>query len=114
MICQECKQRQATAHFTKIINNHKTELHLCEECPAAGKLYTDTVLSINDLLAGFVDLGHAQPAFEKPASTKCAGCGMDYYQLRSGVWAVRNAIKFWDELQPVLAVFRQHPAYRRC
>ena len=32
MNCQECKQRPATVHLTKIFNNQKTELHLCEEC----------------------------------------------------------------------------------
>ncbi len=32
LICQECKQRPATMHFTKIINGEKTEFHLCEQC----------------------------------------------------------------------------------
>ena len=32
MICQECNQRPATLHFTKIINGEKTEVHLCEKC----------------------------------------------------------------------------------
>ena len=29
MLCQECKLREATVHFTKIINNYKTEPHIC-------------------------------------------------------------------------------------
>jgi protein arginine kinase activator len=32
MNCQECKQRPATVHLTKIFNSQKTELHLCEAC----------------------------------------------------------------------------------
>jgi protein arginine kinase activator len=32
MNCEECKQNPATVHLTKIFNNQKTELHLCEEC----------------------------------------------------------------------------------
>jgi protein arginine kinase activator len=32
MNCEECKQHPATVHLTKIFNNQKTELHLCEEC----------------------------------------------------------------------------------
>ena len=58
MLCQECKLREATVHFTKIINNYKTELHLCEEC--AGKqenLMQIPSFSINDLLQGFMDVG---------------------------------------------------------
>lgn len=30
MMCQECGQRPATLHFTKIVNGDKTEFHLCE------------------------------------------------------------------------------------
>ncbi|MBZ4688213.1 MAG: protein arginine kinase activator [Clostridia bacterium] len=32
MLCERCKEREASVHFTKIINNEKTELNLCEEC----------------------------------------------------------------------------------
>ena len=32
MLCQECKKNPATVHVTKIVNNIKTELHLCQSC----------------------------------------------------------------------------------
>lgn len=32
MLCQECQRRQATLHFTKIINGKKTEFHICDVC----------------------------------------------------------------------------------
>ena len=32
MICQECNQRPATLHFTKIINGEKEQFHFCEQC----------------------------------------------------------------------------------
>ncbi|HEU4962496.1 MAG TPA: UvrB/UvrC motif-containing protein [Bacilli bacterium] len=32
MLCQECNQREATVHFTKIVNGDKKEVHLCEPC----------------------------------------------------------------------------------
>ena len=32
MVCQECNQRPATLHFTKIVNGEKEEFHLCEKC----------------------------------------------------------------------------------
>jgi protein arginine kinase activator len=32
MICQNCQERPATVHLTKIMNHEKTELHLCEIC----------------------------------------------------------------------------------
>ncbi len=32
MLCQECGEKQATLHFTKIVNGEKTEFHICESC----------------------------------------------------------------------------------
>ena len=32
MLCQNCGERPATVHLTKIMNHEKTELHLCEVC----------------------------------------------------------------------------------
>ena len=32
MICEECQKRPASVHITQIINNQKTERHLCDQC----------------------------------------------------------------------------------
>ncbi len=32
MLCEKCNKRMATVHLTKIINNKKSEMHLCQEC----------------------------------------------------------------------------------
>ena len=32
MICQECQERPATLHYSKVINGEKTDIHLCEKC----------------------------------------------------------------------------------
>lgn len=32
MLCDHCKQNQANVHITKIVNNDKTSLNLCEDC----------------------------------------------------------------------------------
>ena len=32
MLCDRCHGREAVVHVTQIINGHRTELHLCEEC----------------------------------------------------------------------------------
>ena len=32
MLCDHCKQKNANMHITKIINNNKTSLNLCEDC----------------------------------------------------------------------------------
>lgn len=32
MLCENCQEREATVHMTKIINGNKTEMNLCEVC----------------------------------------------------------------------------------
>lgn len=108
MICQECKQRPASVHLTKIINNHKTELHLCEECAAQREDFMNimpiTPFSVNDLIAGFMDMSKAKRAYERPASPKCAVCGMDYNQFKAiGRLGCQECYKYFgSELGPVL------------
>ena len=57
---QECNQRPATLHFTKIINGEKTEFHICERCAQEkGNLFMDdggSSFSINNLLAGLFNI----------------------------------------------------------
>ena len=106
MLCQECKQKQASVHMTKIINNHKTELHLCEECARSHEDFIQIPsFSVNDLISGFIDMGHAQLAYEKPASTKCAVCGMDYKQFKKiGRLGCQECYQYFgNELKPVLS-----------
>lgn len=42
MLCDHCHKNEATIHMTNIINNQKTEQHLCSACATelqqAGKL----------------------------------------------------------------------------
>ena len=61
MLCDECKIRPATVHFTKVVNQHKTEAHLCQEC--ARKLGDDWLLepgtTFHHILSGLFE---AEPA----------------------------------------------------
>jgi protein arginine kinase activator len=105
MLCQECKQKPASVHLTKIINDHKTELHLCEECARQREDFMNiTPFSVNDLIAGFMDMGKAKPAYERPAAPKCAVCGMDYSQFKKiGRLGCQECYKYFgNELGPVL------------
>ncbi len=110
MICQECGIRQATVHFTKIINGEKAEYHLCEVC-AQGK--SDTFintfhspnLSLNNLLAGFFNVEPKYPEpFETRQMTRCANCGMTFEQfLEVGKFGCARCYDaFHEKLTPVL------------
>ena len=42
MLCDHCHKNEATIHMTNIVNNQKTEQHLCGTC--ASKLQQDGMI----------------------------------------------------------------------
>lgn len=112
LICQECKQRPATMHFTKIINGEKTEIHLCEHCAQEhGNIFMfpeNSGFSIHNLLSGL--LNFESPIKETTPNTfqmellQCERCNMTYHQFtkigRFGCSHCYDA--FAKQLQPIL------------
>ena len=66
MMCEECQMKPATVHITKIINNEKTQMHLCEECAKQKHIsfstglgafgFDDAGFSVGKLLSSFLNL----------------------------------------------------------
>lgn len=82
MLCQECNQKQATVHLTRIINNQKTELYLCEDC-ARGKKelgLSGEPFSFHNLLAGILNPKTEGEVMGYPYAREqiCSGCGLDF------------------------------------
>lgn len=113
MICQECNQRPATLHFTKIINGEKTEIHLCELCAhEKGDMFFlngASGFSINNLLAGLFNVEpkiqpSPQNAFKPQEILQCNNCSMTFQQfLKVGRFGCANCYgTFKDQLAPLL------------
>lgn len=83
MLCEECRKRPATVHFTKIVNDHRTEAHLCEHCARERGEFSfsfEPTFSIYNFLGGLLD---HEPPFEGATSSielaaRCANCGLSY------------------------------------
>lgn len=88
MVCQECSERPASLHFTKIVNGEKTEFHLCESCARdKGELLPggQNGFSIHNLLSGMLNFDYADQAKTKAETTpnqlRCKTCGLTYQQF---------------------------------
>jgi protein arginine kinase activator len=85
MQCQLCGKRPAIVHFTEIVNNKKSEYHVCEKC-AEERGYSVPILkttkfSVGDLLAGMVDqTGIGEEG--KVGRVQCPRCGLVYSNFR--------------------------------
>lgn len=85
MLCERCKERQATVHFTKIVSGQKTEYHLCEQCAKEkGDFFTQAAhaFNFNNLLSGLLNM-ESSPGYTTPTQTvaRCDVCGMTYQQF---------------------------------
>jgi len=81
MLCELCKQAQATVHLTEIVNEQMTELHLCEACANQKGAQVESHFGLSDLLSGLADFSKA-PEAEEVASKACPSCGMTYDDFR--------------------------------
>jgi protein arginine kinase activator len=114
MICQECNQRPAALHFTKIVNGEKTEVNLCEKCAQEkGDMFMFTGggsgFTFNNLLAGLLNIDPTvqkpnQDAFHKEEVLQCNSCSMTFAQfVKIGRFGCAHCYEtFKDQLPPVL------------
>lgn len=87
MLCQNCQQREATVHLTKIVNGQTTQTHLCQECAQklqgfgfGFSLYPGVVSDFLQALFGSSYLG--KPENTKLHQEKCPGCGRTFAQIQ--------------------------------
>ncbi len=81
MICELCKQAQATVHLTEIVNEQMTELHLCESCANQKGTQVESHFGLSDLLSGLADFSKTQEP-EEVTTKACPNCGMTYDDFR--------------------------------
>ncbi len=86
MKCDNCHENEATVHLTEVINGEVTKLHLCEKCAKKKGEEMQTHFGLTDLLTGLMDLGPTvtEEKIHEDMVTKCAGCGMTYYDFQKG------------------------------
>ena len=82
MVCDSCKQQQATVHLTEIVNEQMTELHLCETCANQKGSQVESQFGLADMLVGLSDFGKPTEAEPESAGKACPNCGMTYEDFR--------------------------------
>lgn len=103
MLCERCKKNHATYHVTKIINNKKTDLHLCEQCAREMK-ETSSAFPIQNILSELMGYISQNQEIEKQYETRCSNCGTYYSEFKKGglLGCSECYSSFGDELGPVL------------
>lgn len=109
MLCEECKKRSATVHVTKIVNNQKTDKHLCSECAEhqGGSHFSfEPSFSINHLLAGLLkqEMGYGPVPDAVQTKKECRGCGCSFEEFRKTgrVGCSECYTAYADKMEPIL------------
>lgn len=108
MLCQECNQRPATLHFTKIVNGKKHEFHICEYCAREKGEYIpgSNSFSIHQLLSGLLNFEQpiTQGVREPQDERICSKCEMTFEQfVRTGRFGCAHCYEtFNDKIDPIL------------
>ena len=73
MLCDICKEKEATVHLTQMVEGKTKKIDLCEDCSKAKGVDDPAGFSLADLLLG---LGASQEMQESGSTTeKCPKCG---------------------------------------
>ncbi|MCG8542151.1 MAG: UvrB/UvrC motif-containing protein [Clostridia bacterium] len=106
MLCEKCKQNKATVHVTKIQNNSKMEVHLCEECARKSEdMSFENPFTINNFLTGLLDSVQSSPIkVDYIKTTTCSKCGMSYGKFKQlGRLGCSDCYKTFNEkLMPLI------------
>ena len=81
MLCEICSKNEATVHYTEIVNDKMTEMHLCEDCAREKGAIIKPHFPLADLLAGLTDF-NVPLTVEKGKAEKCPRCGLTYADFR--------------------------------
>lgn len=117
MLCEECREREATVHLTKIVNQQKTEAHLCEECARkrSDQFLMEPSFTFHNILAGLFEPEEVSSVSLGPKvvqRVRCENCGLSFADFRrlGHLGCSRCYDQFESQLEPVLR--RIHGATR--
>lgn len=109
--CQICNKRNATVHFTQIVNNQKVEMYLCEQCAKEQGMYGFQMpMNVSNFFASLLGLNTGDFSSINPyvqhyqKIVSCNKCGMTMEEFRStGKLGCDNCYEvFGESLKPLI------------
>lgn len=111
MLCQFCKKREATIHFTNVVGSHVEKIHICTDCAdeKGFEYLKKSNFEKGDLLAGLMNLA-AQTGKRVQSNIQCPGCGRTYTAFRkTGKLGCSQCYEvFSEQLEQVLTSIHGH------
>ena len=107
MLCQNCQQREAAVHLTKIVNGEGMQMSLCHEC--AQKIqgisfYPGMATEFLQALFGMNSVNQSEQTISTADQEKCPGCGRTFTQLQQAgrMGCGQCYDRFESKIEPIL------------
>lgn len=87
MLCENCKEKKASVHFSEIKNGIKAEMNLCEDCAKEKNNISlghnlNIPFSIQDIFSSIMN-ADVDNVFSKRSEITCPKCGSTYTRFRN-------------------------------
>lgn len=101
ILCDLCKEKIATVHYTEIVNNKLKKMDLCEDCAKQKNIGINVQFSVADILKGLTE---PQTEKKEEPSKTCPLCGLTFSAFRkTGKLGCGECYEaFADELIPII------------
>ena len=83
MLCDVCREKEATVQLTQVVKGEVALLHLCPRCAAERGVETTMAVPQKNLLGDFLHQVQAQSHVASLEALECASCGMTMRDFRS-------------------------------
>ena len=113
MMCEACHKEPATVHVTRIVNDQKTELHLCANCAKERgemDMSIEPSFAFHNILAGLFEPESAMLSHQgRPSVMRCNNCGLSLADFRrlGKLGCSQCYEQFEKELEPLLKRIHQ-------
>lgn len=109
MLCEDCKQKPATIHYTQVVGGVSRQMHLCAACMQKRKVgldLGDMQGLLSSLLSGMGAMNEDEADRREPEENqlKCTRCGMEFSRFRkTGMLGCAQCYQeFREQLAPIL------------
>ena len=112
MLCDKCNKADATIHFTEIIKDLKSEIHICEQCArnmGLNSKLSDFSETVTEIIS-FIDINETDDANSIITCNTCGSSIIDY--KKTGKLGCPDCYRYLDDtLRPVIFGYHGNKKY---
>ena len=82
MICDDCKEREASVTLTRVDKGDVSLMHLCGQCAAERGYETTATSPLKNLIADYLPAVQQQAALAQAEAVQCSFCAMTLRDFR--------------------------------